>query len=140
MGKWPVCTFQRMWELLSMERNQLSSQGPGIILTPLRGMDLLFPAYGGKMMSEEQQMVCTRWSICAISFWLRHLLPQTRIKLDGTEKRKSVEYLKKGNYPRLILFSSIKLTFVKPAPTNSIKKPFVKCLPGAICFPDIISS
>lgn len=37
-GKEPVCTFQRIWELSSMEMDELSSQGPGIILTPLRGM------------------------------------------------------------------------------------------------------
>lgn len=34
------------------------------------------------MMSEGQQMVCTHWSICAITFWLRHLLPQTIIRAD----------------------------------------------------------
>lgn len=133
---------------------QLFSQGPGIILTLLRGM-----AHAGPLWSCCFQHMKVKWcqrgskwtvpinrSLCAITYWHVHLLPQTMIRPDHCSGKGWMEQ-RKGNQlnilkrtichsqqlPTFTLFKIYK-TYVCEVTTFMS---WVKCLPGAICIPDI---
>lgn len=67
-------------------------------------------------MPEGQQMDCAHRSLCAITYWHVHLLPQTIIRPDHCSGKGWMEQ-RKGNQ------------------LNILKR--TKCLPGAICIPDV---